>query len=337
MLPGNPFAAGFRRGNLDACRRAVAENFPEARHVVVEQFSDLDRGPSAYPDMSMFDPGPFRKTALLNKAVRENPGYDIYVMVDADVFVTRKLAEYVLGNARDNRLVFPYGDTIYMDLPDTRKLISEGTLWPGEKNHGVIIRRQTGLCNAFTKATFDAVGGFDGEFSGWGAEDDAFMYKFHRIGAEILRNPDRSAIAYHMFHPVINTDAYLKGPDYMRNRVYCACIRRMGDEDFSDYLAGCVTLDDMVKKYSAMGRLDVSLEWYVNPTVYLHFDSTIYDIDRSGDMSMEKILDAILKEDGHEGIVSFTDSVLRKVPGMPGDMVETIDRYYEEAKKCLRT
>jgi len=337
MLPGNPFDARFRRGNLEACRRAMRENFPEARHVVVEQFGDMERGPGANPDISMFDPGPFRKTALLNRAVRDNPGYDIYVMVDADVFVTRPLAEYVLENAGDNRLVFPYGDTVYMDMLDTRKFLSEGTLWPGEKNHGVIIRRQTGLCNAFTRATFDAVGGFDEAFSGWGAEDDAFMFKFRRIGAEIIRNPDRTAVAYHMFHPVINTETYTRGPEYMRNRVYCACIRRMDGEDFSRYLAGTVTLDEMVKKYRAMGRLEVTVEWYVNKSTFLHFDSTIYDIDRSGGLCMDKIFEAIRREDGNEGIVDFTENVLRKVSGMPPDIMADIERWYGEARRCLST
>jgi hypothetical protein len=280
----------------------------------------------------MEDDGSFRKSTLLNTAVTANSGYSGYVMVDADVFFTRKLAEYVITNTADNRLVFPYGDTLYLDEVDTKRLVATGAPFGGDKDHGVTIRRQTGLCNSFTWNTFNAVSGFDEDFTGWGAEDDAFMFKFRRIGAEIRRNPDQSAVAFHMFHPKVNTDAYLESPNYRKNRVMCACIRRMTDEDFTAYLAHTVSMDDLVDKYKKLGRLEIQLVWEIVRGTTLHIDTTIYDIDRHGKMSIDKILTAVYDEDGPAGILEFIVGVLSNIPGLTPEMRGQMESWYERAQ-----
>lgn len=324
----------YRRRNLQACMRTVFDTFPEADHLVIEQgngewFSTLN---SQANHVLMEDTGSFRKSTLLNRAVTGNPGYSGYVMVDADVYFTRKLADYVIANTADNRLVFPYGDTLYLDEVDTKRLVATGTIFRGEKDHGVTLRRQTGLCNSFTRNTFDAVAGFDEDFTGWGAEDDTFMFKFRRIGAEILRNPDPTAPAIHMFHPKVNTDSYLESPNYRRNRVMCACVRRMSDEDFSDYLSKKATMEELVDKYKKMGRLEIQLIWEVVTGTTLHIDTTIYDIDRTGKMSMGKILTAVYEEDGYAGIIEFVDGVLGRIPGLPKEMQDEIASWYTRAR-----
>lgn len=325
----------YRRRNLQACMRTVFDTFPEADHLVIEQgngewFSTLE---AQADHVLMEDTGSFRKSSLLNRAVFANPGYSGYVMVDADVYFTRKLADYVIANTADNRLVFPYGDTIYLDEVDTKRLVTTGTIFRGDKDHGVTLRRQTGLCNSFTWDTFNAVAGFDEEFTGWGAEDDTFMFKFRRIGAEILRNPDPTAAAFHMFHPKVNTDAYLESPNYRRNRVMCACVRRMSDEDFSDYLAKKVSMEELVDKYKKMGRLEIQLIWEIVRGTTLHIDTTIYDIDRSGKMDIDKILTAVYNEDGAAGIVEFVDDVLSHIPNMPPEITGRIAAWYGRTRE----
>lgn len=321
----------YRRRNIAACIAQMTKSFPEAEHLVIEQGTGewFDSMEFSVTHRVMQIDGPFHKTALLNNAVRENPGYDAYVMVDADVYMCRGMAEYIMDNTADGKLVFPYGDTLYLDETDTRRLISTGTTWDGAKDHGIIMARQTGLCNAFTRGSFDAVGGYDDGFTGWGAEDDAFMFKFKRLGYAILRNPDKSVPARHMFHPKVNTAAYLASNSYMENRVKCACIRRMNDSDFKRYISGEAALDEMVAKYSAIGRLAVSLEWKLLPDVMLCMDTTIYDVDRSGEMNMETVLDAVLREDGPDGVTVFIDTVLRKIPGIERTShMQVIDEWY---------
>ena len=335
----------FRRRNLGACIARAAEAFPEADHIIMEQ------GDGTYMAESGLDETPgllhsiignmgherFWKTRLMNLAVTGHPGYSGYIMLDADVYLTRPLAEYLMANIVDGRLVFPYGDTMYLDETDTRQLVETGAPFGGSKDHGVTIHRQTGLCCGFTWNTFNAVGKFDEAFDGWGAEDDTFMFKFRRIGAEILRNPCTGAVAYHMFHPKVNTEAYQKGKVYVRNRVMCACVRRMSDEDFASFIAGKVTMDEMVEKYRAMGRLEVELKWWYSPSVALDIDTTIYDIDRSVPMTMDLILSAVHSEDGDPGLIFFVDNILRKVPqdSLTEEMNKSIDDWYGRAKDAL--
>ena len=338
----------YRRRNIAACIDSVSRNFPEADHVIAEQadrigscewfesqhFKDVIHIPVDPAVCAGVTDGLFHKPLLLNGAVDSFPGRKLYVMVDADVYLDRNLAEYAMKEGGPGRLVYPYGDTIYMDELDTRCKVAGKPLWGGEKDHGVTIRRQTGLTMAFTGDDFGAVRGFDAEFAGWGAEDDAFMYKFLRTGRQVVRNPDRSAVAYHMFHPKVNTPEYTGGETYRKNRVYCACIRRMQDGDFARYLDGASTLDGLVAKYRALGRLETSLDWRVSGTRTLHMDTTIYDIDRGGEMSIDRIMDAVGREDGPEGIIWFVDTILNSIGDLPGEIRADIDRRYAEAREA---
>lgn len=320
----------YRRNNLTNCLAQTCKVFPEADHVVALQ-GDASWASTVVPEGSLIVPpgipdGPFRKSTLLNAAVRSRPGYDGYVMVDADVYLVRPIVEYVMAHVPGPVLCYPFGDVLYLHGPDTRNLVSGLPLMPGVKNHGNNIERQTGLCMGFTGEQFEAVRGFDEEFAGWGAEDDAFMYKLRRMFGRADRNPDRAACIYHMFHPAVGTDEYKRtDPGYMRNRVYCACVRRMNDADFAEYVAGRVDLDTLVEKYRALGRLQVSLQWQCTPSTYLDVDTTIYDIPRDGRMTLGKVLDAIMAEDGQVGVDEFAGEVLLKIPDLTDEMKADID------------
>lgn len=342
----------YRRRNLAACIATVAENFPEAEHVVVEQGDLPDSGKwfgsQGFSGVihELVNTGCrddlFHKPILLNSAVEAHPGRKLYVMVDADVYLERPLVDFVIAEGGEGKLVYPFGDVIYMDEMDTRLMVKEHRLWVGLKDHGVTIRRQTGLMMAFTYGDFKKVRGFDREFAAWGAEDDAFMFKFIRAGMEVVRNPDGFAVAYHMFHPKVNTKEYTDGVIYQKNRILCACIRRMGDEDFAGYLSGEIGLDSLVDKYRKLGRLEISLDWIIvkrdlaagiKNDVAIHMDTTIYDIDRSGEMSIDKILSEVYLEDGPEGVIVFVEGVFNRITGVPEDIRADIDRWYAAAKE----
>ena len=342
----------FRRRNLAACIASVAKNFPEAEHVVAEQYDGPESGKwfesQGFDGVTyeLVDTGCsdtlFHKPILLNSAVNAHPDRKLYMMVDADVLLERKLVDYVLAEGGEGKLVYPYGDTVYMDEMDTRRMLDRGDMWPGDKDHGVTIRRQTGLTMAFTYRDFQKVRGFDPEFEGWGAEDDAFMFKFLRTDMEVWRNTDTTAVAYHMFHPKVNTATYTADVVYMKNRILCACIRRMSDADFAGYLDGTLALNDLVDKYRKLGRLEISLDWLIvrkdvsagiMDDVLLHMDTTIYDIDRTGEMSIEKIMTEVVKEDGYEGVIDFVDGVLHKVPNLPENIRAEVDEWYARAKR----
>jgi hypothetical protein len=145
-----------------------------------------------------------------------------------------------------------------------------------------------------------------------------------------------------MFHPKVNTVAYTSDVLYKKNRVLCACVRRMSDEDFAGYLAGTVEMNDLVDKYRKMGRLEIALDWLVvkqdipagiMKDVVLHMDTTIYDIDRTGEMSIDKIMKEVVKEDGWGGVIEFVEGVLGKIPDLPANIKADVDRWYARAKE----
>ncbi|UVI29684.1 glycosyltransferase family 2 protein [Paenibacillus spongiae] len=63
------------------------------------------------------------------------------------------------------------------------------------------------------KAVIDAVGGYDEDFTGWGAEDTEFAFRLHKAGIKFVIDPDLTR--YHQEHPVLPT----KKSEAKKNRV----------------------------------------------------------------------------------------------------------------------
>ena len=320
----------YRRRNLTATLANNLKVFPEATFCVAEQnptgwFDTLNMDPEQVHHVTVDIEGPFCKTKLLNAAIEAVPDADVIVMVDGDVFLNDMVVNYIRNHWNDGSLVFPYSEAVYLKETDTRLMVGRKPLLPGPKDHGVTIDRQTGLCNVFTRHTWERIGRYDEAFTGWGAEDDAFLTKCRRLVGPIRRSREPGCTAYHLFHPVVNTADYLKkSPLYLANRVRQACIRRMSDEDMKLYVAGKVSLDCLVEKYTDMGRLEVSLDWKCTPRSSLHMDTTIYDVDRTGEMSFSKVMDAIEEEDSAEYCVTFIDDILLCLPDLSPVQIDEI-------------
>ena len=335
----------YRRRNLAETLANNVKLFPEATFCVAEQnptgwFDTLQLEPERVRHVCVDMEGGFRKTALLNAAIEAVPGIERIAMVDGDVFLTTRVVDYIRNHWNDGSLVFPYSDALYLKETDTRLLIAGKPLLPGEKEHGVIIERQTGLCNVFTRETWERVGKYDEEFVGWGAEDDAFLTKCRRLVGPISRSKETDRTVYHLFHPIVNTEDYLKNsPVYLANRVRQACIRRMSDEDMERYAGGIVRLSELVDKYNDMGRLQVSLNWQCTPQASLHMDTTIYDVDHTGEMSFTKVMKAIEEEDSASYCVTFIDDILLKLPDLSPVQLEEImglRKHYEELSNAVQ-
>lgn len=325
----------FRRRNVKKVIDNYIMFFPECDVCVIEQnhsgFFDgymTDEPRFRHIEYELGDE--FKKTTLLNNGVRSNEGYKAYVMGDADALLDLNTFDYIRNHWNDGALVFPYSDVIYMDEDDTRRVIAGRPLRSGPKNHGVTITRQTGLCNVFTRETFDKVGGFDEAFQSWGAEDDAFVVKCKRLAGKVVRNTTKTGVVLHMFHLTANSKSYLKSNRYIYNRKLCACIRRMSDEDLNGYVNKRISIDVLMEKYEAMGRLRVELEWRCTPNRKLCVDTTLYDVDYSGEMSFSKILDAVLVEDGPEYTIEFLDSIIGSLPGLTPAQKLEISTYREK-------
>ena len=113
----------------------------------------------------------------------------------------------------------------------------------------------------------------------------------------------------------------------------------MSDEDMERYVSGKVKLSELVDKYNDMGRLEVSLDWQCTPKSSLHMDTTIYDVDRTGEMSFTKVMKAIEEEDRAEYCVTFIDDILLKLPDLSPVQKEEImglRKHYEDMANAVQ-
>lgn len=327
----------FRRRNLLAVLKNFFENFPECDMCVAEQNPTkdtlfTDELMQQYGDRLKYIPvnipgNEFKKTVLLNAAVRGNPGYKYYVMGDADAYLDKEAIDSIRSYDGKASVRLPFNDVLYLNEGDTRRLVAGLDLLPGNKDHGVQINRQTGLTNVFTQEHFDAVNGFDESFSQWGAEDDAFLTKMRR-----LVNPyERTAgTVYHLFHQRVDTNEYRESAAYIDNRKRCACIRRMTTDELIRYVHGEASLSELMRKYEAMNRLNVRLKWACTPKYYLTIDTTLYDLDYNTEMSFTKILTEVLREDGADYIPTFVNDIFTPIDDLSDQQKKEIQDFVDK-------
>lgn len=246
----------------------------------------------------------FHKTALLNNAVNKHPEYDLYVMIDADSWIDGEIIDNIIRHGKDAPLVFPYSNCVYLNEAETRiKCRHSASAIKMAYNSNIPITRQSGLINCFSKSTYDAVGGFDEEFSGWGAEDDAFIFKVRRkFNLRELRCSTGTVL--HMWHRKANDASYLSGERYTKNRAYCSIIRRMTDSEFSSYIAGTISLETMYEIFSAENRMEGYAVIKIGDGTTLKIDTSIYFL-RTFSPTITEVLETILEEDGQDYVKSF--------------------------------
>lgn len=154
-------------------------------------------------------PGEWNKPAAVNRAVRKASGGTL-VITDADVFVTPDGLRSAVAQARHAGWVVPYGRT--------RRLSPDGTVrvLAGADPRTVTLDRAPGRAPdrvaaagggilVLRRDAFDAVGGMDERFVGWGWEDIAFARALDLIaGPHVRLRP----ILWHLWHPRQPRDHY---------------------------------------------------------------------------------------------------------------------------------
>ena len=332
----------FRRRNLFAVIDRCLSLFPEETIVVAEQGKSsvsekLDTYNPRLIHVTVEDGKRFHKTKLLNTAVGEAPGNYI-VMVDADTYLDDVAAKSIYDSVArlknevplKTALIYPFDSVDYLTEGQTRDLLAGNPVNSKFCDHGVHIHRQTGLCNIFEKGCWQSVRGFDEDFYEWGAEDDAFAYKLKRKIGKIVRVPGH---VYHLFHQKVDNEKYVQSPVYLNNRKMCACIRRMSDEDFDSYVDGHVCMAELVEKYDRMRRLSVRMAWPCTPKTVLTIDSTIYDLGPEDEMSITKLLETVMAEDGPGYIPFFVREIFGPIKDLSDSQKEEIRVFLERAEK----
>ena len=118
-------------------------------------------------------------------------------------YLTRPLTEKENALLKTNHLPFSllnelsvYNPYRYnFDETDSNQAETEQTAIKQTDDYGAF----WSLCFAIKRQTFDKIGGFDTQYTGYGAEDTDFSFTAHRLGIDFYLTAD---IAYHQQHSV---------------------------------------------------------------------------------------------------------------------------------------
>lgn len=143
------------------------------------------------------DQGPFNRSAAINAAARTAGDWDVAVIIDADVLADRDpvIAAVELA-AATGRMVLGYHERISLNPHGTTKVMAGFT--GGWKGPSMVAREHLDSCSSCVvvrRDLFDAAGGFDEAFVGWGWEDVCA-----RITFETLSGQPMVKIAGSLFH-----------------------------------------------------------------------------------------------------------------------------------------
>lgn len=163
------------------------------RHV--DHLRDL-YGALGYPVLLGDNEGVWNVSAARNAGVRES-GADIVAVIDADTYIPlEQVDESIRLAAERYSLVKPFSLYGYLTEDATERYYA-GSMDEPEWIH-TPTAHFIGGAYVMRRDLWDAVGGFDEEFVGYGGEDNAFQ-----IACERTLNPTGyvEGLGYHLYHP----------------------------------------------------------------------------------------------------------------------------------------
>ncbi|MEH7096961.1 galactosyltransferase-related protein [Neobacillus vireti] len=146
------------------------------------------------------------KAKAVNLAAKKAKG-KILVIADADVIYDRKLIVKSLDLLNKGASwVVPFTEVYNVEKEGTERLIKTSpnliNIRPNEcTKSDWLYEGFAGKLFVIPRENFDAVGGFDERFIGWGGEDDAFSHAVRTLCGEIVNVEGR---IFHLWHPSAN-------------------------------------------------------------------------------------------------------------------------------------
>jgi hypothetical protein len=133
--------------------------------------------------------------AASNDAARQAGDWRIALYVGADFIAPLEQARQAVQTARiSGQMTFAHSHLVLLDEQETEWLTNGQEIFPGGHRHSNTF---SGVL-AIRRDLFDAVGGFDERFVGWGGEDIAFMCACGAIGGGNRRVRGEH---WHLWHP----------------------------------------------------------------------------------------------------------------------------------------
>ena len=171
------------------------------------------------PDLTG-DPARFNRPLAINRAAAGASG-EVFIIGDADTACDPETIQQAI---EAGQLVYPKR---YVRLHQrvTEHWLSLPPDWPCppfERDSHDVFGAVSGVV-VMPRSTFEAVGGFDERFEGWGWDDGAFAY----AASTVVGPWTNIGHAYHLWHPQPDEDCF-NGPYAQRQRElsdrYAACV-----------------------------------------------------------------------------------------------------------------
>lgn len=156
------------------------------------------------------DDGPFNRSAAINQAAEGD--WDVAIIADSDSFVDpAQLDAAIIAATVHGQITFAYERFCYLNRQMSDRVMAgyQGDWWPG------VEFALTGTCSSMvvvTRKLWDAVGGFDEGFVGWGFEDVGFSLACQALGGGMQRV---AGDVWHLQHPTSQTSE--TDPNYLAN------------------------------------------------------------------------------------------------------------------------
>lgn len=171
--------------------------------------------------------GPFNRSAALNRAAAAAGDWDVAVIIDADVVVAPRMVEGAIARAvRTGGPVLAYTERHHLTPLGTNEVLQRDPAGvnmaaaPGAWRRWTRgrMRGSCSSCHAVTRDLWEAVGGFDEGFSGWGYEDIAFTVATETLsGQGLFKIP---GILFHLWHAV-SAENQPAAPTVVANKARC--------------------------------------------------------------------------------------------------------------------
>jgi hypothetical protein len=135
-------------------------------------------------------------------SIAKELGCDVIVLNDADTFPQiGPLLETIQAAASDDKIHLPYTQYRFLNENYTREFFDKGTPLESFKIDAINLAECSGV-NVFSPKAWDAIGGGDEKFQGWGFEDNA-MYYVHQVvhGIPYIKHNGLVFALYHKTQP----------------------------------------------------------------------------------------------------------------------------------------
>ncbi|WP_066071263.1 glycosyltransferase family 2 protein [Neobacillus soli] len=173
--------------------------------------------PDAELCLGVYNGSEFNKSKAVNRAAKMATK-DIFVIADADIVYDPRIILKAIELLKEAAWVVPFTEIYDIPMEATKYLLRKQPKWPlrvgiEECNKANwIYEGFAGKLNVIPRANFEAVGGFDERFVGWGGEDDAFSHSVNTLCGQFV-NCD--AKIFHLWHPASH---YVTNPNGEANK-----------------------------------------------------------------------------------------------------------------------